>query len=117
MRSVSADRKLELEQELIRRGSDRVVGAPILAAHLAELARPVCENRRAARIAQQRVVGAIGSVEADARKPSPRELVIRRDVEARGVLQPVQLLATAPDDFGARDERVVDRTLQRTPSE
>ena len=49
MRAVRADRELELEQELVRRRADRVVGAPVLPAHLAELARPVRQDRRPAR--------------------------------------------------------------------
>src|SRR4051812_41886952 len=44
MRAMRADRKQELEQELVGRHAFGVVGAAVLAAHLAEFARPEGER-------------------------------------------------------------------------
>src|SRR5438093_7087991 len=57
----------------------------------------------------------IRAIVAHPREPPPRELVVAGDVIAHPVLAAVRLLATAPDHFGAPDERVIDRALQRTP--
>src|SRR5262244_4005742 len=103
MRSMRTDGKLNLKQELIRQRSDRPVGVSVLAPHLAELARPVRQDRRPPAVAQLRVGRTIRSVEPDAGEPAPRELILRRRVEAAAVLHAVQLFAAAPDDFGAAD--------------
>ena len=49
MRAVRANRELELEQEFVGRRALGIIGAPILAADLAELARPERQQRRLGR--------------------------------------------------------------------
>src|SRR5919204_4250902 len=111
MRAMRADGELELEQEFVRSRPQRVVGAPVLPADLAELARPVCEEQRAAPIEQRRVGRAVAAVVPRAHEPAPRELIVGRGVRARAALQAVLLIAAAPYPFGPADERVVDRAL------
>src|SRR5919201_2978751 len=117
MRAVRADGKLELEQEFVCRWRERVARAPVLAAHLAELARPVRENQRAAGIEQRCVGRSIATIVARADEPAPRELVVAGYVHAGAALQAIVLIAAAPHPFGPPDERVIDRSLQRTPAE
>src|SRR6478672_10082742 len=50
VRSVRADGKLELEQQFVGCRPDGVVGAPVLGANLAELARPERQEGRAPRV-------------------------------------------------------------------
>src|SRR5262245_39586200 len=115
VRPVRTDGKLELEQEFVGCRSERVVGAPVLPAHLAELARPERQEQRAAGVEQRRVVGVVGAIVAGAGQPPPGELVVAGDVHAGTALESVRLIAAAPDPFGAADKRAIDRALQRTP--
>src|SRR5215471_12309531 len=107
MRPVRANGKLELKEKLVGRRADGPVRPAILPADLTELARPVRENERAARVAQRRVVCTLRPVEADAGEPAARELVIGGRVEAVRVLEAVQLIAAAPDHLGAGGERAI----------
>src|SRR5690349_18328478 len=108
MRTVRADRELELEQELIG-GRPLAVRRPtILAANLAELARPIGQHHRLPGIEQRGAVGAVGAVVADPGEPASRELIVARHVGADAALKSVELIAAAPDDLATRDERVID---------
>src|SRR4051794_28982620 len=114
MRAMRSDRKLELEQEFVGGFRFGVTRAPILAANLAELTRPVGQRQGLTRIDGRRI-GPLRAVVAAAAKPSPRELVIAREVKAGAVLLSIELLPPTPHHFRAPDERVIDRTLQRPP--
>src|SRR5262245_8286593 len=116
MRAMRADGKLELEQQLVRLCLLGVIDAAVLAAHLTELARPVAHRECAAAVVYRRLVRVFRSVVSRAREPPPRELVVERSEIAERPLRPERLLASAPDQFGAADERVVDRSLQRPPA-
>src|SRR5712692_8642071 len=115
VRAVRPDGKLELEQELVRRGPDRIFRPAVLPAYLAELARPVGQKQRLPGIEQRCIVGTIGAVVASSRKPAPSELIVAGHVVAHRVLSAVELIAAAPDHFGPTDERVVNGPLQRLP--
>src|SRR6185295_16109267 len=117
MRPVRADRELELEQQLVGRLSERIVRAAILRADLAELARPVGHDERAAGIGERRVGRAIGPIVARAGEPAATDLVVSRNIVAGRMLQPARLIAAAPYPLGPPDEGVVDRTLERFPAE
>src|SRR5258705_4517985 len=116
MRAMGADGKLELEQQLVRVRSIRVLGVPILPADLAEFTGPVRQHRGSASIEERRVVRTLRIVVTPGQPPPSRELVFARQVIAHAPLPPVELLAIAPDDFAAPDELVVNRARQRTPS-
>src|SRR5262245_23348573 len=105
MRTVRSDRELELEQQLVRRRTDRVVRPPVLAPDLAELARPVRERQRAAGVEKSGIGRAVRSVVARASEPAPPELVVARHVEAVRSLQALLLIAAAPDVLRPSDER------------
>ena len=64
-------REHELEQELVCSQMLGVAGAPQLPADLAEFARPVGQDQRAASILQGGVVIPLGLVESRAEKPPP----------------------------------------------
>src|SRR5437588_4916079 len=116
MRAVRANRKLELEQELVCDRTIAVHRTAILASDLAELARPIRQNERLAAVEHGSVRCSIGSIVARSGKPSPRELIIARDVVPHCFLQTAELAAAAPNHFRPRDEGMVDRALQRPPS-
>src|SRR5262252_1931558 len=54
VRAMRTNRKLELEQELVRVFSGAVVRPPVLSADLAELARPVRQRERTALVDDRR---------------------------------------------------------------
>src|SRR4051812_10610111 len=68
VRAVRADCEKKLEQKLVRRDVLRVPRPPILAADLAELARPVGQQERGALVRQRRVRRALRAVVADPRE-------------------------------------------------
>ena len=115
MRPVRPNGKLKLEQQLVGRRGQRVVGPAVLRPHLTELARPVRQDDRTAGVGERRVGGAIGPVDPDAGEPAASELVVAGDVEAARSLEAVKLIPTDPDPLGSADERVVERSLQRLP--
>src|SRR5205809_1444356 len=108
MRAVRPDGELELEQELVRRGPDRIFRPAVLPAYLAELARPVGQHERLPGIEQRCILGTIGAVVAGTRKPAPSELIVARHVVAHRLLETVELIAATPDHLGATDERMVN---------
>src|SRR4051812_2230728 len=117
MGAVRADGKLELEQQLVGRRPVRVIDVTVLAAHLAELARPVRQQRGCSAVEQIGIVRALRTVEPASREPAARELVIARDVVTHAALPTVELLAVAPDHFAPTNELVIDRARQWTPPE
>src|SRR5437667_12699973 len=116
MRAVRANRKLELEQELVRDRTVAVYRMAILAPHLTELARPIRQNERLTGVEQGGVVRSVGSIVARPGKPSARELVIARDVVPHRFLLTSELVAAAPNHFGPTDEGMIDGPLHRPPS-
>src|SRR2546427_608934 len=64
VRTVRTDGELELEQQLVGGHPLGVARPPVLPADLAELARPVGQDERAAAVAGVRVGGPLGLVEA-----------------------------------------------------
>src|SRR4029453_4135489 len=97
MGAVGADREQELEQELVARLVDVAERrTAVLGTHHAELAGAIAEDERPARVADGRVVRALGVVVAQARGPTPRELVLEVAVAADRALRAGQLLAATP---------------------
>src|ERR1700737_3946387 len=117
VRAVRPDRELELEKQLVGDGPARVIRAPVLTGHRAELARPVGQDHRLAFVEQQRVVCMIRSIVARTSKPAAPELVIARDVIPESPLQTVWLLTMAPNQFGPADEGAIDGPPQRLVSD
>src|SRR5215813_4265187 len=113
MRSMRAYCELELNQQLVCCRSSSVIGATVLSTDLAELARPVRHNNGLTAICQRIIVGAVRPVLAEAREPTPRELIIGRGVITHRPLKSAGLTASAPDEFGSRDEGSVNRSLER----
>src|SRR4051812_2488002 len=114
MRAVRADREIELEQQLVGDDAFRVVGASHLTADLAELTRPVREKQGPAVVVQRAIRHAPGMVEARARIPAPRELILAKAVVAERVRASAQgQILTAPDELRAKVQTLVDRALQR----
>src|ERR1051325_454478 len=108
MRAVRTDRKLELEQQFVRARTVCIVRTPVLASHLAELARPVGQRGGCAFIDQRRVERTARPVIPNPGKPPSRELVVAGHVVPHCILASPKLLALAPYNLAAPDERVVD---------
>src|SRR5262245_42798349 len=85
MGAVGADGELELEEELVGLDALAVARVAVLAADLAELARPVREESGDTFVDQGRILGALRMVEAQPREPALSELVLQRPVDAEGV--------------------------------
>src|ERR1700687_1566655 len=94
----------------------RVIGKTILSPNLTEFARPVSQDSRAAFICKVGLARAIRPVVASAHEPSTVKLVLSRRVHTEGTLLKWRLLALAPDELAAPDERVVDSSPQRLPA-
>src|SRR5437879_12486444 len=95
----------------------RIMGEAVLPAHLAEFAGPVGEHCGSALVGQVGKLAAIGMVVAAAQKPSPSYLVISRCIKTESALLERQLLPLAPNELAPPNERMVDRTAQRLPSQ
>src|SRR6187397_2317015 len=115
MRTVCTDGKLELEEKLVRRIPGGVLRPAVLAAHLAELARPIRQHERSPRVVKRLIVGVSRPVVAGTGVPAARELVVTGHEEAERILLRAGLLATAPDQLRAADEGSIDGSLQRPP--
>src|SRR5207302_1406457 len=125
MRAVRADGELELKQEFVRSGAERVVGAPVLPANLAELARPVREDQRPARIEQQSImtarirraeidVAVLGDVLVRAQMSDVTHLAASRRLEQRASFS----AGIAAEDLSRRFEeqpRIRNQTRDRKP--
>src|SRR5262249_45718007 len=93
VRSVGPDAELKLKEKLIGAADALIVTVPVLGPDLAELARPVRDQRRLLVIRRGRPEDAVGAVDADATEPAPGELVFTRSVEPEGLAQTERLLA------------------------
>ena len=92
----------ELEQQLVGVSPFGVMPEAVLAAELAELARPVSQDAGKTRIDQAGVGGAGAAVETSPGSPTPIQPVIERRVHAEGML-----------GFGREQRReLVTRSLQ-----
>src|SRR6266446_1323289 len=94
----------------------------ILATDLAEFAGPVGENTGKTCVRQAGVGGAAAAIEASANSPAAVEAVFRIGIKAESMrgLENVkrrQLVASAPEEFGAEEERMVDGPAERFPAE
>src|ERR1051326_3299955 len=142
MRSVSAHRKLELDEQFVGGETVAVAGTAELSADLAELARPVGEQKRAPSILDERgkrpVAGghsvrdrgltgaALGAVETAAEEPAACELIIGGGIVAEGAdLSDGSRRCEGregdgrarPDELGAGGEGVVDGAAERLPAQ
>src|SRR5882724_5828517 len=117
----------KLKQEFVGVVVTRVRGiqqmaVAILSTDLAELARPVGEDTRKAGVGEARVVGVAAAIEASADSPAAIEPVFGVSVHAESVLRLEnvggrELVACAPEEFGAEEERVVDGAAERLPAQ
>src|SRR4029077_10294211 len=78
--AMRANREEELKQGLVGSHPFRVVGVPVLATNLAELARPVGQDQRRPLDNEARAVRAIRVVVSDAAKPASSKLIVTADV-------------------------------------
>src|SRR5262245_13417449 len=118
MRSMRADRKLELKQKLVGDivGSC-VINPSVLPANLAEFAWPERQSDRLTNISRVGIVGSPGSVETDSSEPSASKLVIAREEPSVRVLPARWLFAAAPNRFGPADKRPVNGPPEWTPAD
>src|SRR5260370_35954757 len=94
----------------------------ILATDLAEFAGPVSEDARKAGVRQSSVGGAAAAIEASAKSPAAINAVFGVGIEAESVLglekvKRRQLVAGAPEQFCAEEERMVDGAAERPPTD
>src|SRR5262245_25800614 len=113
VRAVRAYGEKELEQELVCRAAFCVAGAAVLPAYLAELARPERQQRGPALVAERWGKRTFRVVVPHAGEPPARELIVGRRIHAERGGRRVDLLAAAPDEFGARHQPTVNRASQR----
>src|SRR3989449_10478316 len=127
MRAVGAHHEQELEQKFVGVGEAIVGHIPqmaitILATDLAELAGPIGENTGKTSVRQVGICGAAAAIEAAAESPAAVDAVFGIGIEAESVLglESVgqgNLIACAPKEFGAEEERMVDGAAERLPTE
>src|SRR5713101_652076 len=113
MRAVRAENKDELEKEFVGICAFGETAEAILAANLAELAGPIGEIGGG---------GAAAAVKAPTDGPAAVRAVIHGRVETEGALDLEEfcggeLVALAPEKFGAPDNGVVDGAAQGLPAE
>src|SRR4051812_429892 len=116
MRALRADREKEMEEEFV---GDRPVGIirpAILSANLAELARPVRDEKRAGLVLERCVECSPRIVVAQAREPPLTELIVTTHVRAERVGIPEWLTAAAPEELCPTNHAAVDRATQRPVS-
>src|SRR6266478_8350211 len=96
----------------------------ILATDLAELARPVGQDTGKTGVRQAGIGGAAAAIEAAANGPAAIEAVFGIGIEAESMLGLEEttggsgkLVAGAPEQFGAEEERMIDGTPERLPAE
>src|SRR4029077_459554 len=94
----------------------------ILSTDLAELARPVGQDTRKTSVGETRAVGVAAAIKASADSPAAIETVFGVSVHAESVLRLEnvggrELVACAPEEFGAEEERVVDGAAERLPAQ
>src|SRR5262252_5556483 len=126
MGAVRAHHEEKLKQKLVgvvvaRGGRIKQMSVAVLAANLAELAGPVGENTGKAGVGESGVIGAAAAVEAAADRPATVQSVFGMSVHAEGVLglervERGELVARAPEKFGAEKERIVNGAPQWLPA-
>src|SRR5438309_2083526 len=126
MRAVCADHEKKLEQQFVRVGIALIRVIPempvtVLRTDLTELAWPVGENTGKAGVRQVGVGGVAGAVKASADGPAPVHAIIRRGIQAEGVLrlegvEERKLIAVAPEKLGAEEQRIVNGAAERLPA-
>src|SRR5438105_2072894 len=122
MRAVRAHYEQELEEQFIRIPALAVVAEAVLAANLAELARPVGQDSRKAGISQPCISGAAAAVKAATHGPTAVHTIVDGGIQAEGVLclkaiGGGELIARAPDQLVPEENRVVDGAVQGFPAE
>src|SRR5260370_5670556 len=93
----------------------------ILATDLAELAGPIGENTGKTSVRQTGVGGAAAAIKAAAEGPAAVDAVFGIGVQTKSVLglenvKRRQLVAGAPEQFCAEEERMVDGAAERLPT-
>src|SRR5712691_8699032 len=93
----------------------------VLPTDLAEFAGPIGENTGKAGVRQAGVGGAAAAIEAAAESPAAVDAVFGIGIEAESVLgledvKRRELVAGAPEQFCAEEERMVDGAAERLPT-
>src|SRR5262249_10232130 len=101
---MRAQRKDQLQEQLIRINVIRISRKAILPTQLAEFAWPVGQRDRSAFIGQSLITAAVRVVKTTADKPAPRQLIIRRSIVSERLLCCRELLPIAPDKFAATNK-------------
>src|SRR3977135_2616089 len=89
----------------------------ILSADLAELARPVGQDRGKTFVNQIRVLSFTRAIVAAANEPPPGQLIVTRSIEAKSALFRWKLLSLTPDPLSSSHKGVVDRASQGLPAQ
>src|SRR5216684_5996492 len=94
----------------------------VLAADLAELAGPVRQDSGKTAICELGIGGASRAIEASAEGPAAIRAVFGGGIEAEGVLRLEsfrgrQLVARAPEELVAEEERMIDGAAKRLPTQ
>src|SRR5215204_6345741 len=113
MRAMRANRKQELKEDLVGLDPLGVIDTAILPAHLTELTRPECQQRRRSLIFQTGVDRALAPVVSRPGEPAPGELIVTGHVHPERGVDAGLLLAAAPEQLGPAEEPTVERPLQR----
>src|SRR5260370_20225479 len=108
MRSMGAQRKHHLQQQFVRIDVTCIARKAVLAAYLAELARPVSQDCGRSGVGQVGKLRAAGTIKASTHKPAAAQLVIARCIEAECALFGRKLLALAPDKFTSTYEGMIN---------
>src|SRR5437870_302761 len=123
MGAVSAQHEQELEAQLVGVLLLGIAREAILSAHLAELGGPIGQQSGEPAVSQVGLARAVGAIVPRADGPAPVEAILTGSIEAEGPLRLGQqqrrgeLIAMAPDQFGAREEVMVDGAAQRLPAQ
>src|SRR2546425_1115218 len=122
MGAVSAQNEQELEAQLVGVLLLGIAREAILPAHLAELGGPIGQQSGEPAVIQAGLARAVGAIVARANSPAPVEAILTGSIEAEGPLRLGQqrrgeLIAMAPDQFGAGEEVMVDGAAQRLPAQ
>jgi hypothetical protein len=112
----------ELEEQFIRIAALAVTAEAILAANLAELARPVGQDRRKAVIGQPCISGVITAVKAATHGPTAVYTIINGGIQTKSVLclkaiAGGELIAHAPNQLIPEENGIVDGAAQGFPAE
>src|SRR5438105_8046773 len=111
MRAVRADGKLHLQPQLVGIYIFGIASMAELTTKLGKFTGPVGQHQRPALVGEIGLAGAVAPIEAAAKKPAARKLIVGRAVKAEGALLHRKLLALAPNELAASHERVINRTL------